>query len=113
MLKPIDDTADMASRVSEVFHEVLDQQVQKAIARRIHSKIRDARSDPDRAGRRWPFELIQNAHDAGERQGTLGISLSFQLDNGALEFQHDAAPFEIDDVAALLTGGSSKDFDSQ
>src|SRR5262249_31603351 len=68
------------------------------------------RSDPDTSSRRWPFELIQNAHDAGARPGKTGINLSFSLANGVLCFQHDAAPFTLDEFAALLTGGSSKDF---
>ncbi|MFQ5668567.1 MAG: hypothetical protein ACE5I7_19350, partial [Candidatus Binatia bacterium] len=74
--------------------------------------MRDARSDPDRAARRWPFELIQNAHDAGAREGRDGITVAFELIDGVLRFEHDSAPFSMAEIAALLTGGSSKDFDS-
>ena len=35
---------------------------------KIRTKVLDARNDPDMARRRWPFELIQNAHDAGARE---------------------------------------------
>jgi len=90
----------------------LNQQVDKALARRIRARVRDARSDPDRAACRWPFELIQNAHDAGARNGREGICVVFEFMDGVLRFQHDAAAFSMDDIAALLTGGSSKDFDS-
>ncbi len=109
----MDDGSDIGSRLITSFRETFNEQVQKALARRIHAKVRDARSDPDRAARRWPFELLQNAHDAGPRDGHDGISVTFELDEGVLRFQHDAAPFTMADIAALLTGGSSKDFDSR
>lgn len=101
---------ELDSKILKRYHDALGKQVQQAIARHIRTKVRDARSDPDRAARRWPFELIQNAHDAGERQGRDGISVSFEHVNDTLIFTHDAAPFIIADIAGLLTGGSSKDF---
>lgn len=111
----MDDASNIGCRLITSFRETFNEQVQKVLARRIHAKVRDARSDPDRAARRWPFELLQNAHDAGPRDGHDGISVTFNLDpiNGVLRFQHDAAPFAMADIAALLTGGSSKDFDSR
>lgn len=108
----MDGPNDVGSRLIAAFRQTFNEQVQKALARRIHAKVRDARSDPDRAARRWPFELIQNAHDSGARDGRQGITVAFELINGVLRFQHDAAPFSMADIAALLTGGSSKDFDS-
>ena len=39
------------------FRETLDEQVRNTLARRIRGKVRDARSDPDHAAKRWPFEL--------------------------------------------------------
>lgn len=88
----------------------VDEKVREAIALRIRTKVDAARSDPDTSSRRWPFELIQNAHDASVRAGRENISLSFVLTDGLLCFEHDAAPFTMDEFAALLTGGSSKDF---
>lgn len=106
MNEPDDIGPDLVARLEATVNE----RVHKAIALRIRTKVLDARSDPDTAARRWPFELIQNAHDAGTRAGRDGISLSFRLINGVLRFEHDAAPFTMDEFAALLTGGSSKDF---
>lgn len=103
---------DVGSRLVESFKATLADQVRSTLARRIHAKVRDARSDPDASARRWPFELVQNAHDAGPRPGAEGVTVYFQLRDGTLRFEHDAAPFTMPDVAALLTGGSSKDFDS-
>lgn len=92
--------------------EELSEQVHNAIARHIHTKVRDARKDPDFSARRWPFELIQNAHDAGPRDGRDGIAIAFRFADGVLRVEHDAAPFSMGDIAALITGGSSKDFTS-
>jgi hypothetical protein len=108
----VDDGSDFDSNLIAQFRKTFDERVKGTLARRIRARVHDARSDPDRAARRWPFELLQNAHDAGPRTGRNGISVTFELDNGVLRFQHDAAPFSLDDIAALLTGGSSKDFDS-
>lgn len=107
------DDCDVGTRLIASFQKALSDQVRNTLARRILAKVRDARSDPDRAARRWPFELIQNAHDAGPREGHDGISVLLELKDGSLRFQHDAAPFTMADIAALLTGGSSKDFDSR
>ncbi|HEX9422216.1 MAG TPA: hypothetical protein VF899_03180 [Pyrinomonadaceae bacterium] len=100
------------AKLIENFRETLNEQVLNTLARRIHAKVKDARSDPDHAAKRWPFELLQNAHDAGPRAGREGISVVFEFVDGVLRFSHDAAPFSMADIAALLTGGSSKDFDS-
>lgn len=100
---------DLVAAVRQIFTD----QVQRTVARRIRAKVRDARGDPDRAAQRWPFELIQNAHDAGPRVDADRIAVSFEFAEGTLRFEHDAAPFTLTDITALLTGGSSKDFDSE
>lgn len=105
-------TSDIGQSLVALLRETLNEQVHNAIARHIHTKVRDARSDPDFSARRWPFELIQNAHDAGPREGRDGITIAFRLIDGVLSFEHDGAPFSMADIAALLTGGSSKDFTS-
>lgn len=109
----VDDATDIGFGLVAELRDTLNDQVHKSIARHIHTKVRDARNDPEFAARRWPFELIQNAHDAGPRNGRDGVSLSFSLVDGVLRFEHDAAPFSMGDIAALLTGGSSKDFTSR
>lgn len=94
------------------FQDTLAQQMHAAVARRVQAKVHDARRDPDRAASRWAFELLQNAHDAGPRPGRKGVAVSFRYAEGVLTFEHDAAAFRMEEVAALLTGGSSKDFAS-
>ncbi|MDR3484200.1 MAG: hypothetical protein P4M05_04730 [Bradyrhizobium sp.] len=101
-----DDGPDLVAQ----FQETLNEKVYEGIALRIRTKVLGARSDPDTSSRRWPFELIQNAHDAGTRVGREGISLTFEYADGVFRFWHDAAPFTMEEFASLLTGGSSKDF---
>jgi len=108
----LSDASNIGPDLVAMLRDTVGDQVHKAIARHIFTKIRDARNDPDTASRRWAFELIQNAHDAGPRQGRNGIILTFSLKDGILRFEHDAAPFNMSEFAALLTGGSSKDFRS-
>lgn len=106
----MDESPDFGIDLVARLEETVNQKVYKAIALCIRTKVLGARSDLDTSARRWPFELIQNAHDAGARAGREGISLLFDLTDGILRFEHDAAPFTLDEFAALLTGGSSKDF---
>lgn len=93
------------------------QQLTRNEARRILTKVSDARNNPEAAGRRWPFELLQNAHDAGPYNGRelINVSLTWErlLEGTKLIFDHDGAPFSLRDLAALLSGGSSKEFDSE
>jgi hypothetical protein len=110
MGESVDQGDEVGSELVARLEATVNERVHKAIALRIRTKVLDARNDPDTASRRWPFELIQNSHDAGARAGRDGISLSFRLVDGVLRFEHDAAPFTMDEFAALLTGGSSKDF---
>ena len=106
----MDELADVRRELVERLKVTVDDKVREAIALRIRTKVLGARSDPDTSSRRWPFELIQNAHDASARTGRDGITLLFDLTDGVLRFERDAAPFTMDEFAALLTGGSSKDF---
>src|SRR5262249_26076055 len=106
----VDELADIGRELVKRLEAEVNDKVREAIARHILTKVLGARSDPDTSCRRWPFELVQNAHDASIRAGRNGITLQFDLTDGVLRFEHDAAPFTMREFAALLTGGSSKDF---
>jgi len=43
----------------------------------------------------------------------LSVSVVIQEDKNGIRFQHDGAPFTPEDLAALLSGGSSKEFESE
>ncbi len=82
-------------------------------ARRIFQRVLAAQQNPARSGIRWPFELIQNAHDAGPREGDDRVEITFILCDGRLTVSHTGKPFVAQELAALLSGGSSKEFDSK
>ena len=82
-------------------------------ARRIFQRVRAAQQNPTRSSIRWPFELIQNAHDAGPREGDDRVEITFVLSGDRLVVSHTGKPFVAQELAALLSGGSSKEFDSE
>jgi hypothetical protein len=81
-------------------------------ARRIRTRVAEARHNRHPAEFRWPFELLQNALDAGPRPGRPTVTVGLRRDKLHLYFEHDGAFFKSDELAALLSGGSSKEFDS-
>ncbi len=94
-----------------------EHQLLKNDARRILTRVTEARKNPADAGGRWPFELLQNAYDAGSADGIRPVSVRFGWreedgDKQAVFFEHNGAPFASQDIAALLSGGSNKEFDS-
>ena len=82
-------------------------------ARRIFQRVRAAQQNPSRSSIRWPFELIQNAHDAGPREGDDVVEITFTLCEDRLVVSHTGKPFVAQELAALLSGGSSKEFSSE
>ena len=89
------------------------RQTAQSDARRIRERVDAAQQNPARAGIRWPFELIQNAHDAGPRDGDERMDVHFKLWDDRLVVAHTGKSFLAQELAALLQGGSSKDLDSE
>jgi hypothetical protein len=103
----------MSETAHALYEEAYSVQEQKSQARCIRTRVRDARAGTTGAAARWPFELLQNVHDAGPRSRKERVSVSFKWDGTTLLFEHDGTPFEVQEVAALLSGGSSKEFESE
>lgn len=91
--------------------EVDRESARRNDARHILRNVAQALQNPEASGVRWPFELIQNAHDFGAREGEglVNIEFSYQADN--LVVAHNGRIFSIPELKALLSGGSSKEFD--
>lgn len=102
----------MTVRALNDYKAARDRRLGKNDARRIRFERDKARSPTSGAARRWPFELLQNAHDPGPRQGAGTVDLTFAAGDSTLTFCHNGRPFTMDDLAALLSGGSSKKYDS-
>lgn len=81
-------------------------------ARTMRTFVNQARGDTHGAGARWPFELTQNAHDPGARESKLDIDIELTFDGQMVVYEHNDKPFSMQELAALLSGGSSKEFDS-
>ena len=103
----------MSKLARSEFDNARIQQTTQNDARRIRQRVEAARQGPARAGVRWPFELMQNAHDAGPRDGGEKVEIDFVLDDERLAVSHTGKPFMAQELAALLSGGSSKEFDSE
>ena len=80
-------------------------------ARRIRTRVKEARETPSH-GVRWPFELVQNAHDAGPQDRDSVVKIDFLHQDEDLTVSHNGKPFTAHELYALLSGGSSKEFDS-
>jgi hypothetical protein len=90
----------------------MQDQVLHQAARNIFQKIDGARNDHSKSSRRWVWELIQNAVDS-TAQSEDYVDISIRLGDGTLTFEHTGGPFSEDDLAALITGGSNKPYESQ
>ena len=101
----------MTRAAFDEFDDARKRQTAQNDAHRIRGKVEAAQQDPLRTGSRWPFELVQNAHDAGPRDGDEYVSIDFILEDDALVVSHTGKPFDSQELAALLYGGSSKGFD--
>lgn len=88
-------------------------QLDRNDARRIRTRVTAAQENPARARVRWPFELIQNAQDAGPRDGASFVDIAFLQQSDNLVASHNGHPFVAQELAALLSGGSSKEFDDE
>ena len=103
----------MSEVAYRLFEETLSEQHRRNEARRIRARVTEARRSVSSAGPRWPFELLQNALDAGPRAGKSSVAIRLSCEEARVAFEHDGAPFTSNDLTALLSGGSSKDFESE
>ena len=86
------------------------ESVRRNDARRILQRVELAIQSPQSSGVRWPFELIQNAHDFGAREGEDYVEIEFCHRANNLIVAHNGRIFSIPELKALLSGGSSKEF---
>ncbi len=102
----------MTQEAYELYDKAQSEQHTRNEARRIRTRVNEARRNPHPASFRWPFELLQNALDSGPRSG-VAISIALRRSQSKLTFEHDGAAFTSQELAALLSGGSSKEFESE
>ena len=105
--------AYMTEEAGQTFETVRNEQHSRNEARRIRTRVNEARQSPHSAAIRWPFELLQNALDAGPRDGRSAVTVRLRREPTKVVFEHDGAPFTLEELAALLSGGSSKEYESE
>ena len=103
----------MSETAYEMYEEALKEQHSRNQARRIRMRVDHARKSSHSASIRWPFELLQNALDAGPRSGRSVVTVRLSREPTKIVFEHDGAPFTSQELAALLSGGSSKEYESE
>lgn len=103
----------MSKAALDEFRDARVSQTTRNDARRIRTRVEAALNNPTRASRRWPFELMQNAHDAGPRCGDDRVEIDFLVRGEEMVVSHTGMPFTPKELAALLSGGSSKEFDDE
>ena len=82
----------MSKAAVNEFNNARIQQTTQNDARQIRTGVEAALSNAPRAGARWPFELVQNAHDAGPRDTDERVRIDFFLRDGALVVSHTGKP---------------------
>lgn len=102
----------MSDEALKQFEQARLVQRDRSEARTMRNYVNQARGDTHGAGARWPFELTQNAHDPGARDGKAGVDIDLAFNGHTVLYEHDGKPFTMQDLAALLSGGSSKEFES-
>ena len=102
----------MSEQAYRLYETALREQHLRTVARRIRTRVNQARRSTHSAGIRWPFELLQNALDAGPREGRANVTVRLRSEPTRIFFEHDGAPFTWQELAALLSGGSSKELES-
>lgn len=100
--------------LGEKAKEAANEHMKRKAARDILNAIGEWRGNRIRtARRRWIFELIQNAVDtAMERQNR---SLDIEINSGAssFTFKHNGGHFTLDEINAVICGGSTKPYSSE
>jgi hypothetical protein len=81
-------------------------------AREIQDQLNRWHADKETAKMKWVWELIQNARDVAKKQNKKSLHVRFTLLEDELIFEHDAGPFSLDDIYALVNGRSSKPLES-
>jgi hypothetical protein len=66
----------MSDQSFKIYEEAQSEQHSRNEARRIRTRVAEARGKSHAAGVRWPFELMQNALDTGPRAGNASVTVS-------------------------------------
>jgi len=91
--------------------EVAIEHVKQKAARDILNGIKEWRSNRiSTAKRRWIFELIQNAIDTAKARQRDFLKIEINRDDNSIVFKHNGGYFSLDEISAVIYGGSTKPY---
>jgi len=91
--------------------EVAIEHVKQKASRDILNGIKEWRENKrSTAGRRWIFELIQNAIDTAKARGRNNLEIEVEISNDSFKFKHNGGHFTLDEISAVIYGGSTKPY---
>lgn len=91
--------------------EVAIEHVKQKAARDILNGINEWRSNRiSTAKRRWLFELIQNAIDTAKARQNNALEIVIKTDDKSIIFRHNGGYFTLDEISAVIYGGSTKPY---
>ena len=91
--------------------EVAIEHVKQKAARDILNGIKEWRANKiSTAKRRWIFELIQNAIDTTKARGKDSLKIEIDIGDDSIKFKHDGGYFTLDEISAIIYGGSTKPY---
>ena len=97
--------------IGDKAQRVAIEHVKEKATREILKGIKNWRKDkPGIAKRRWVFELIQNAIDTAKARSTKDLMIDLELKESLCIVKHNAGFFNIEEVNAIIYGGSSKPY---
>ena len=76
----------MSEAAFQIYEQALHEQYNRNEARRIRTRVTEARRNPHPAGLRWPFELFQNALDAGPRHDRTSVTICLHREPSNVSF---------------------------
>lgn len=98
-------------KISNLLKEIQQKESLRETAENLIKCVNDWLSgeNKDLARKRWIWELIQNARDVAAKYGKENFTNKFIWGKDKVFiFQHDAGPFTLRDVDAIIRGRSSK-----
>lgn len=101
----------MSQPLGQRAENIAIKQTKQQAARDIITGISEWRGNRiGTAKRRWIFELIQNAIDTAKARNTTSLKIQVYSQGNSLVFRHNAGYFTLEELDAVIYGGSSKPF---
>jgi len=98
--------------LEEEFDKSWQEESRKHAAITIRNEVEDWCQSSKRsiAEKRWLWELFQNAIDTAKSHSVQELNISLELKDGNLLVKHNGGSFQLKEIIALVSGGTSKYF---